>query len=400
MRENSKSSCAGPPAVLLGGRAAAVSVARSLGKKGITVYALNDPGEYICYSRYSRFIQLNGPDCGPHAWERFLLSAESNYLQGSVLLSCDDYGVEIVAGNRDRLSSKFILEAGDAKLSLCLLDKLCAYREARAAGIPTPRIWLADSLEQVESAKSEYVYPLVVKPLYSHRFSEAFDRKHFVARDYRELVDDLRRVHEAHQRCILVEFIPGSDEKLCNYYSYIGSDGTALFHYTKGIIRRFPPNMGPTTYHNTEWNAEVKELGARFFSRIGLRGLGNVEFKWDDRDGLYKLIECNPRFTAADPIIKASGFDLGMFVYNQITGRAQEPLRAYDTKLRLWHPVQDYLSFLELKKRGELTFRQWVASLLHPQHLPYFQFGDPLPSMVMEMRRVLRRLRGAKRYKV
>ena len=158
--------------------------------------------------------------------------------------------------------------------------------------------------------------------------------------------------------------------------------------------------MGPTTYHNTEWNAEVKELGARFFSRIGLRGLGNVEFKWDDRDGLYKLIECNPRFTAADPIIKASGFDLGMFVYNQITGRAQEPLRAYDTRLRLWHPVQDYLSFLELKKRGELTFRQWVASLLHRQHLPYFQFGDPLPSMVMEMRRVLRRLRGAKRYKV
>ena len=58
----------------------------------------------------------------------------------------------------------------------------------------------------------------------------------------------------------------------------------------------------------------------RLFRHVGLRGLANVEFKLDPRDGQYKLIECNARFTAANGLVAKSGIDLGRFVYCRAVG--------------------------------------------------------------------------------
>ena len=71
----------------------------------------------------------------------------------------------------------------------------------------------------------------------------------------------------------------------------------------------------------TDRNPEVAELGLRFFQGVGLRGLANVEFKRDARDGRLKLIECNHRFTAPTGLLRAAGMDLPLFVYNRLTGR-------------------------------------------------------------------------------
>ena len=54
----------------------------------------------------------------------------------------------------------------------------------------------------------------------------------------------------------------------------------------------------------------------------------------------------------------------------------------YTPGLRLWDPVRDFESFLELRKRGQLTFRQWAASILHRQTFPCFQWSDPPPPLV------------------
>ena len=55
----------------------------------------------------------------------------------------------------------------------------------------------------------------------------------------------------------------------------------------------------------------MRDLGLALFGHAGLRGVANVEFKRDPRDGRLKLIECNARFTAANGLLTASGIDLG-----------------------------------------------------------------------------------------
>ena len=62
------------------------------------------------------------------------------------------------------------------------------------------------------------------------------------------------------------------------------------------MTRVYPVTSGPGCHHITDWIPELREPALRLFRQAGLRGLANVEFKRDDRDGQLKLIECNARF--------------------------------------------------------------------------------------------------------
>jgi predicted ATP-grasp superfamily ATP-dependent carboligase len=262
-----------------------------------------------------------------------------------------------------------------------MLNKLSTYRAAVAAGVATPAFWVADSLEQVISHRDELVFPLIVKPLLSHKAKKKLGQKHLRVSNFGELVTALETERAAGIETLLMEWIPGPDDQLCSYYTYLDESSQPLFDFTKRIIRRVPPGMGPACYHITDWVPEIIEQGRRLFRHVGLRGLANVEFKKDPRDGIYKLIECNARFTAANCLVAASGFDLSAFVYNRIVGLEQSPLVDFKRGMRLWDPALDVLSFLALHREGQLTFGQWIASLMHRQTLPYFDWKDPLPAL-------------------
>jgi predicted ATP-grasp superfamily ATP-dependent carboligase len=222
----------------------------------------------------------------------------------------------------------------------------------------------------------------LVKPKLSHVFFARFQQKYLVVNCYDELVTTLQKVADTNIEFLLMEYIEGADDQLSSYYTYLDADGQPLFHFTKRVIRRYPINQGMTCYHITDHNDEVRELSLRLFQQAGLRGVANAEFKRDARDGALKLIECNARFTAANGLVAESGFDLGRFVYDRVTGRKPAELTVYRDNMRLWYPVEDFLAFLQLRRRGELTLRQWLASIMHRKSLPIFRWTDPLPSLV------------------
>ena len=144
--------------------------------------------------------------------------------------------------------------------------------------------------------------------------------------------------------------------------TYLDEQSKPLFHFTKRVIRRYPSGMGTGCYHITDWIPETVQPSLKLFERAGLRGLANVEYKLDERDGQYKLIECKARFTAANCLVAASGFGLAEFVYNRIVGLPQKHLVKYRTGLRLWDPARDLSAYLERRRMGELTLFRWLAS--------------------------------------
>ena len=66
---------------------------------------------------------------------------------------------------------------------------------------------------------------------------------------------------------LLMEYIPGGDDRLCSYYTYLNEAGAPLFHFTKRIIRRYPAGMGTACYHITDWIPELAEPANRLCSR-------------------------------------------------------------------------------------------------------------------------------------
>ena len=370
-----------PPAIIFGGYFISLAVLEGLSRRGIPVYVLNDRWAEARFSRHARPIRLPADVPYPQSATAFLTGSASDDLKGSVLLAAGDDELEIIAKNRDVLAEKFRLDLSNPEAQLKMLDKLATYEAAKKAGVPTPRFWQVRSEEDIYTLRGELVYPLIVKPKVSHLFQKKFKGRFFVAKTFDQVIESFRVAENAGIATLLVEKIPGPDSRHCSYYTYLDQEGKALFDFTKRIIRRYPKNMGVASYHITDHVERVRELSLQLFREVGLQGLATAEFKLDDRDGQLKLIECNARFTASNSLVARAGFDLGNFVYNRAVGIPQPPLTDFRVGLRQWDPLRDFRAFLELRKRGEITFPEWLASIMHRSSIAYFSWRDPIPSL-------------------
>ncbi len=386
-----------PPVIILGGGANALSVARNLGEMGVVVYALNEAAAFVHSSRWCRRLDAPVAPSGEEArvWAEYLLGPGSDAVAGAVLMACSDAGIEMIAAHRGALGEKYLLDESHPPAQLAMLNKLATYQAAVAAGVPTPRFWLADSPEELADVRDRLVYPLIVKPRLSHVFEGRTGKKLIIAKNFEEVTSAVAAVTATGTGSMLVEMIPGPDDLLCSYFTYLDADSRPLLHFTKRIIRRFPVLMGTACYHITDWNPKLVELGNRLFSHVRLRGMANVEFKLDTRDGQYKLIECNARFTASDCLVARAGVNFARLVYNRVTGRPQPAQKPYRRNLRLWDPVRDFEAYLALSQTGQLNFRQWLASVSHRQTFAYFRCSDPMPAvarLTAPLRKRLKRL--------
>jgi D-aspartate ligase len=385
-----------PPAIILGGSVNALSIVRSLGKAGIESYAINYPQAEVKYSRFCKWIDIpKRPGTVEETWAAYLLGHESNHLRGAVLLAASDGAIELIAKHRQALSEKFLLDLSDPKAQLCMLNKLCTYQAAQRAGVPTPKFWVTDKREQIEKLKDELIFPLIVRPLFSHQLKAKFNGASYLCvRTFNKLLDAFDATSRAGIKTFLVEMIPGGDDRLCSYYTYVDENGNNLFDYTKRIFRRFPATVGTGVYHVTDYVPNIKELSLRLFREVGLWGIANAEFKLDERDSHLKLIECNARFTAADCLLTSSGLNLSLFVYNRLTGHPQPAPTSFRLGTRLWYPLRDFLAYRQLNKMGLLSFYQWVRSILKPQTFPFFRWDDPLVTILRPLAISIRRIRA------
>lgn len=370
-----------PPVVLLGGDVNALSAARSLGRRGHVVYVLAESGERLPMAA-SRYV-YEYVAVPPEGWPDWLAA---NRL-GAVIVPCGDPGLESLARNRARLVElgHRPVEAND-ELVLDLLDKGMTFRVAQGAGIAAPRVVTIDSPASLEEAVETVRFPCALKPVFSHQAPEAWRAKGLVARTADELAAAVRTVSGV----VVTEIIPGPDDAFCSYYTYF-VDGEPLFHFTKRKLRQYPIRWGTGTYHVSEWIPEAHEIGLRLFQSVGLVGLANVEFKHDERDGKLKLIECNLRLTAADPMLRECGLDLPHLLYERALGREVALPARFREGVRQWHPLPDVRALLDYRREGSLTVVAWARSLLHRQCLPLFSTDDLKPSLV-NMRDVARRM--------
>lgn len=384
------------PVLLLGGRENALSVARTLGSKGIAVTISSRASCWGMYSRYCRrAVPIPKGQMPLEFWSKMLLGDDSAY-DGHIVFACNDDALEFVASKRDELAQRYILPEIEPHLIHAMLDKQQSLEMARKIGVPTPDSWMIEKIEDVAALKGSLTFPVMVKPIHSHKFMRVFNRKLFIIEnDFEELREKVGLALGKNLQVTVVEMIPGPDTLLHSYYTYIDRNGRCLYHYTKRVVRRFPTNRGGGCAHLCGWNPEVAALGRRFFEDIGFRGIANIEFKRDTRDGQFKLIEVNARFTAAHELNVRAGMPFDLIVYCHLTGQPLLKIESFKKDLGLWYPLKDFWAFRELNQRGELSFVQWVKSILaYRQIFPVFALRDPWPFVVSTVA-LLRRAKEA-----
>lgn len=384
------------PVLLLGGEENSLSVVRSLTRHGVSVSLSAVQGCWALRSRHcaQRYIIPKGCDYKAF-WGELLVGTLHPELHGTILFPCSDEAIEFIATNFHELNQKYRLDGHNADQQLAMLDKHKTLELAQLTGMPIPQYLKIEKPEDIEAIHTILDFPVIIKPIHSHIFQRTYHRKLLLIENYYDLRRKVREIINAGLEIMVCEFIPGPDDMLSSYYTYIDADGNHLFDFTKRILRRSPVNFGRGTYHITEWNPETAALGKKYFKGTGFRGLGNIEFKWDKRDGQLKVIEVNARFTAAQELLVRSGMDIAWIIYNHIIGKDVSQADGFREGMRLWNFADDFDAFRELHARGELSFVDWLRSIAHHQVLPYFSASDPMPAFSKGWhsfrRRVLRR---------
>lgn len=378
------------PAILLGGAETAVPVCRSLGRGGVPVIAYGEPEDPVRYSRYcTRYVESRSGTSIQEGWMEQLLS----YPTPGVLMPVSDQGVELVARNRQTLLEHgYVALDGNDEATLAMLDKSTSYAIAERHGIPTPGFAILHSPGDIEPALERVPLPCGIKPLEGHIFRErtGLNAKVIVVEEREEFRRLAGQWVGEGLGLMATEIIAGEDDCLLALFAYVDEHGQPAIAFANRKLRQDPPHFGVGCYVQEVDEPEVIEMGLRFLDAAGYRGMAHVEFKRDPADGQLKLIECNPRFYLSIELVIASGLDVPLYSYRRLRGEAATQPVQRRKGLRLIHPLPDFRTMRAQRQAGELTVREWVRSLLHPQRFTVFAVDDPWPSIVINSRTAAR----------
>ncbi len=299
---------------------------RSLGRMGVPVIALaHRAGALGFRSRYARGLVCPDPVEDEAGYVAFLAELGESLDAPAPVFPTHDEFLNAIARNAETLGGSYLHPFPEWELVERIQDKAWQLEQGRALGIPVPLT--------AEEPAADLAFPVLVKPRDPVGFRRAFGRQAFRCEDAAALLADFERARP--YRPLVQEFVPGGDERLYTLGSYLDSNGEPLGLFCGRKLRQTPPGVGTCRIGEAVWVDEVVEQGLALLRGIGFRGLSQVEFKHDPRDGRYKLLEINPRLWQWHGLAAATGVDLTRIAYLDLVGEPPPPARM-NGKPRRW----------------------------------------------------------------
>jgi D-aspartate ligase len=291
---------------------------RSLGRAGIPVYALDyGSNELGFYSRYAEPVVCPDPMERELEFIQFLADLGERLARPAPIFPSNDELLNAIAKHVHHLGDRFLYPFPSWDALSRIQDKRFQVERARALGIPVPHT----STDPTE----EFDFPVLGKPADPAGFWRSFREKSFRCENRPELAEAFERAlpYGPHVQ----ELIPGGDDQLYTFGSYVAQDGTLLGSFSGRKLRQTPPGTGTCRVAEAIWVDEVVEQGLAFVRGLGFHGISQVEFKRDPRDGRYKLMEINPRLWQWHGLATACGVDLPVIAYLDAIGQRPNPVR-------------------------------------------------------------------------
>ncbi len=392
-----------PPAVVIGlGSVTGLQSARILAARGVPVYGLaTDTRHFAARTRVCARV-LHADVQGPGLLDD-LLALGASLDARAVLVPCTDQAVLTVSRHRNALAGRYHLSLPPDDVVHTLTDKSTFYLHARDRGLPTPPTHVLCDRADAEVAAKELAYPALLKPGFkTTQWKRHTTVKALPVADPDELLEAYDRIAQWAETMIAQEYVSGPDDQLYTCNVYYGSDSEPLVEFVTRKRRQWPPGVGTASYGEEARNDEVLAESRRLFAGIGFRGLGYLEVKCDARTGRYSLIEANiGRPTGRSATAEAGGVELLYTYYCDAAGLPPPPLHERTQRYggATWIDLRrDLLSSAHHVRRGDLSPRDWWASMRRPKVHAVWSADDPAPaahevlrSAGCAARRVLRR---------
>jgi predicted ATP-grasp superfamily ATP-dependent carboligase len=271
----------------------------------------------------------------------------------------------------------------DHPLVEAISDKYQQSQLALKAGVAVPNTWVVNGPSDLMQIQDMVSYPVIIKGRDVNAWRDAISRetKVYLAKDPNDLTTIVKRILGKGVSTIVQEVIQGPDTNHYKYCSYTTADGIILAEFTLQKIRQNPAHFGFGAVIESIYSNELIELGRKLFSGIGFTGVGSAEFKLDQEDNTYKLIEINPRYWQQNSLATECGINFPYINYLDLLNKEQDPVRDFKSGIKWINWFKDFDSYLTYRNEGSLSYRDWRKSLKGEKVYSDFTWDDPLPRL-------------------
>jgi D-aspartate ligase len=382
-----------PVVVLVSSQHGGLGIIRSLGREGIPVYGVHQSKwEPAAHSRFlQRVFVWDFSSASADDSVKFLLEVAQRIGKRSILIPTSDVTACFVAGNAGRLADQYLLATPSAEVVHQFSCKKRTYDLCQKLGMPTAVTALVQSKEEALDFAQTWRFPVIVKGQDgAFRLRKNETARVAIVAGEQELLDIFTlNSMTGSPGLILQEYIAGGDATVWMFNGYFDEQSECLFGATGRKLRQFPAHRGSTSLGICEKNEVVEAQTTRLMEAVRYRGPLDMGYRFDARDGEYKLLDVNPRIGSTFRLFAAeNGLDVSRVLYLHLTQQTIPPSPVCEG--RKWIVENnDLVSSLRGMREGELTVGGWLRSLQGVQEGAWLAWDDlaPLAMLPLLLRR-------------
>jgi D-aspartate ligase len=362
----------------------ALGAFRSLGRLGVKVYGIDKRARaYGLRSRFCAGAFLWDFDASPpDASVDFLKQVARRVGGRPVLLPTFDPRSLLVADHAEELAEHYLFPRPPAGAARRLYDKREMHLICREQSIPTAETHFPRTMAELEDAMGRMRFPMVLKGIDGDRLMRrTAGCRMMIAQRSADLRAAFAQWDEpGHPNLLLQEFIPGDEDQAWMLAGYFDERSECRFAVTARKIRQLPLDGGITALGVCDPCEAIVDSTRRVVRAAGYRGVLDVDFVYDPRDGLHKMLDVNPRPGAHFRLFAdRNGLDVVRALYLDMTGQALPPVEPLWGRRFVVEDVDLYAS-VGLWRKGRLTLSGWLKSYRGVAETAYVARDDPVPS--------------------
>jgi D-aspartate ligase len=376
-----------PVVVLVSSQHGGLGIIRSLGRLGILVYGVHrDRWEPASLSRFlGGAFRWDFNAVLPSDSLTFLRETAEKVGKTPILIPTSDLTALFVAEHADQLREHYRLASSSAEVVRAFFSKQLTFDICKKFEIPTAKIASPRSMNDLLIFLKSVAFPVIVKGEYGEflRSAGKYTRVAIV-RDEHELLA-IYDLNAKKRQIIVQEYIPGDDDTVWMFNGYFDAQSQCLFGATGRKLRQFPAHRGSTSLGICARNEVVEAQTMRLMRALAYRGPLDLGYRFDIRDGGYKLLDVNPRIGATFRLFTApNGVDVARALYLNLTGQSVPPAQVNEG--RKWIvETNDLVSVWEDIRRRRSTVRDWRHSLRGVQEGVWLDSDDLFPLFTLPL---------------
>ena len=373
-----------------------LGIVRSLGSLGVNVFGVDKNKHALASaSRYcNESFCFDIENASKLKTLDFLLTLGGRIKQKSILIATSDESAMFVSKYADLLRGKFIFSEMPYDLVESLCSKKKMYSVAIKNNVPVPESFFPENLSDVLDYSEKISFPLLLKGIHGGKLEKETGRKMVIVKDKSELINLYRLMETREEKNLMLqEYIPQVRDNMWIFNGYFDSSSNCLAAFTGIKLRQNPVYTGMTSLGVCQWNKVLSDISTSFMKSIGYKGIVDIDFMLDPRDGEYKILDINPRIGASFRLFVGSdGEDVVRTMYLDLT--SQKVTFSFPLNGRKWL-VEDkdlYSSYNYFKDKN-LKFSRWILSFKGIKETGYFRMKDPHPFLLLLLNHIRKRLK-------